>query len=59
MNKIYYSKGLCELDNEDIKALQINFNGKIKIKDETPSDYTLLARNNIILIFFHDVLFIF
>ena len=51
MNKIYYGKGQCSLQGDDIIGLQIYFSGAIHIVDKTPPNFHIVAKNNIILIF--------
>ena len=51
MNKIHYGKGTCSLEGDGIVGLQIHFAGSVYITDKTPSNFHIVAKNNIILIF--------
>ena len=51
MDKIYYGKGKCSIQSNDIVGLEIYFSGAVHIIDKTPPNFHIVAKNNIILIF--------
>ena len=50
-NTIYYGKGHCSLEANDVKGLTIKYKGGLSIIDKTSNNYYIIANSRKILIF--------
>ena len=50
-NKIYYGRGSCSLNADDVVGLSLKYTGRLYIMDKTSNNYYIIANNKKILIF--------
>lgn len=51
MDRLEYGGGICTLNANGIRAIQIHFSGAIEITDNTPPEFKMKVRQNKIIIF--------